>query len=217
MIHTTQFRFRSDGEPNQYKSTLILIAVVTFIFAIVKLPLEVKILSSIFHPIQSVDDFYSSSSHQEPRKRRKPYKKQNIDIRSYQNLFNRGAESTIGHPRSLLQSDYLDSGDHAEWEEDDKEMARKVKEIMKRYSYHHEHEDSMDTAGSSSDRDNRGDKRGHLRPGADHDMFYQRVWQVVQRHFHHSKNNNNNEQKQGDPFDKEFEAEIEAIVDGYAS
>ena len=166
---------------------LICIAAVTFAFAVVKMPLEVEILARAGPQRRSINDFYNQRG---PRSA----VDQRIDAkRSYSHMFNRGQRSLQG----------IDSAD---LQKEDEEMAKKVDEIVHRYL------------------DGDGPRRRHLRAGADKQMFSERVHHVVERFL--GKENQREEpmevvgavphqHKEEDPFDKEFTAEVQNIVNRY--
>jgi hypothetical protein len=87
---------------------LLFIAGVTFLFAVVKMPLEMEILSRAVPQRRSIHDFYN---HRAPRSE----VDQRIDAkRSYSHMFNRGQQRSL---RAV----------------EDEEMALKVDEIVHRY------------------------------------------------------------------------------------
>lgn len=164
-------------------AVLLVIAVVTFAFAVVKMPLEMEILARAGPRRTSINDFYSTHSRSAVDQR--------IDAkRSYSHMFNRNSNNNL---RAV----------------DDAAMAQKVDEIVHRYL-------NGDNGTIT--------KRRHLRAGADKELFSERVQRVVEQFWGDQQQPQEpmevvgavpHQHKEEDPFDKEFSAEVQDIVNRY--
>lgn len=178
-----------------YNGLLLLIAAVTFLFAVIKMPLEMQILARAGPRRTSINDFYNQRA---PRSK----VDQHIDAKRSYHFFNREP----AHEMSL-------KGASAEEElalrKEEEEMAKKVDEIVHREldGPHHEHRHLRSGADKQMlvERIERAAERflGQKEELEDEEENLELVGDIP------------HERKEEDPYDKEFSSEVQEIVSRY--
>lgn len=185
---TQELSRQAPRSKNRTTHTLQFIAAVTFLFAVVKMPLEMKILfqSAPARREQTLDDFYN------PHLRQHSAVDQHIDARRSYHFFHR--KSPASQQRSLQavqaeSSSILDNNSHPSSPKmmalellEDAALAHKVEDMVVRYLDHHD-----------ENNENNNDIATTHTQGI-----------PVKR-------------KQDDPFDREFKANVQKVVNRYAT
>ena len=203
---TQELSRQAPRSKNRTTHTLQFIAAVTFLFAVVKMPLEMKILfqSAPARREQTLDDFYN------PHLRQHSAVDQHIDARRSYHFFHR--KSPASQQRSLQavqaeSSSILDNNSHPSSPKtmalellEDAALAHKVEDMVVRYlDHHHENNENDKTLN-----DNEGGPR-NLRRVMDNDIATTHTKGITVK------------RKQDDPFDGEFKANVQKVVNRYAT
>ena len=208
-MDTSQQGSRQAPRGNKTAQTLQFIAAVTFLFAVVKMPLEMKILfqSAPARREQTLDDFYN------PHLRQHSAVDQHIDARRSYHFFHR--KSPVSQQQRSLRaveaesSSIVDDNHHhqaspkvalelSEEDQEDAALADKVEEMVVRYLDHHDETN----ANEKKEEDSEGTHQP-LRTDTKNKVATPHGIEV--------------ERKQDDPFDSEFKADVQKIVNRFAT